>query len=87
LIQKDLRSEQATNRLEIEDGLRISHEIIYQHIYSDKRNDGELHQHLRSQKSLRMHYASGQERRGTIKNHDSIDEHPEIVVEKKRMGD
>ena len=87
LIQEDLSPEQAANRLELEGGLQISHEIIYQHIYADKRNGGDLHQHLRSQKPRRKRYASGQERRGTIKNRFSIDERPEIVAEKTRMGD
>ena len=87
LIQEDLSPEQAANRLELEGCLQISHEIIYQHIYADKRNGGDLHQHLRSQKPRRKRYASGQERRGTIKNRVSIDERPEIVAEKTRMGD
>ena len=87
LIQEDLSPEQAANRLELEGGLQISHEIIYQHIYADKRNGGDLHQHLRSQKPRRKRYASGQERRGTIKNRVSIDERPEIVDQKTRMGD
>ena len=87
LIREDLSPEQAANRLELEGGLQISHEIIYQHIYADKRNGGDLHQHLRSQKPRRKRYASGQERRGTIKNRVSIDERPEIVAQKTRMGD
>ena len=61
--------------------------IIYQHIYADKRNGGDLHQHLRSQKPRHKRYASGQERRGTIKNLASIDERLEIVVQKIHMGD
>jgi len=87
LIREDLSPEQAANRLELEDGLQISHEIIYQHIYADKRNGGDLHQHLRNQKPRRKRYASGQERRGTIKNRVSINVRPEIVAEKTRMGD
>ena len=87
LIQEDLSPEQAANRLELEGVLKISYETIYQHIYADKRNGGDLHQHLRSQKPRRKRYASGQERRGTIKNRVSIDERPEIVAEKTRMGD
>lgn len=87
LIQEDLSPEQAANRLEFEGVLRISHEIIYQRIYADKQNGGDLHVHLRSQKPHRKRYGSGQERRGTIKNRVSIDERPEIVAEKSRIGD
>lgn len=87
LIHEDLSPEQVANRLELEGGFQISHEIIYQHIYADKQNGGELHQHLRGQKPRRKRYASGQERRGVIKNRVSIDKRPGIVSEKLRVGD
>jgi len=87
LIRIDFSPEQAANRLEIECGWQISHEAIYQHIYADKRNGGDLCEHLRSQKTRRKRYASGQERRGTIKNRVSIDERPAIVDQKTRLGD
>ena len=87
LIADDLSPEQVASRLDLEGVLQISHEAIYQHVYADKRSGGELHQHLRSQKPHRKRYASGQERRGTIKNRVSIDERPEIVAEKSRIGD
>ena len=87
LIREVLSPEQAANRLELEGGLQINHEIIYQHIFADKRNGGDLHRHLRDQKLLRKRYASGQERRGIIMNRVSIDERPEIVEQKTRMGD
>lgn len=87
LIRADLSPEQAADRLALEGRLQISHETIYQHIYADKRNGGDLHQHLRSQKPRRKRYASGQERRGMIKNRVSIDERPEIVDQKTRIGD
>ena len=87
LTRLDLSPQQVSERLELEGVLQISHEIIYQRIYEDKRNGGDLHQHLRSQKPHRKRYASGQERRGTLKNRVSIDERPKIVEEKTRIGD
>lgn len=87
LIRGDLSPEQVSGRLKCEGSLLISHEIIYRHVYADKRDGGDLHLHLRSQKPHRKRYASGQERRGTIKNRVSIDERPEIVTEKTRIGD
>ena len=87
LTREDLSPEQVANRLELEGSLQISPETIYLRIYADKRNGGDLHQHLRSQKSRRKRYASGQERRGTIKNRVSIDDRPDIVAQKTRMGD
>jgi len=87
LLREDLSPEQTADRLELENRLKISHEAIYQHVYADKRVGGDLCQHLRSQKPRRKRYASGQERRGVIKNRVSIDERPEIVDQKTRIGD
>ncbi|BBJ23995.1 hypothetical protein W01_19220 [Candidatus Nitrotoga sp. AM1P] len=87
LIREDFSPEQAANRLELEGELQISHEAIYRHVTADKRDGGDLHQHLRSQKPRRKRYASGQERRDMIKNRVSINERPEIVGQKTRMGD
>ena len=87
LIREDLSPEQAADRLALEGRLQISHEAIYRHIYADKRDGGDLCQHLRGQKPYRKRYASGQERRGVLKNRVSIDERPEIVDQKTRIGD
>lgn len=87
LIRLDMSPEQAAQRLALEGGLQISHETIYLHIYADKRRDGDLWRHLRCQKPRRKRYASGQERRGMIKNRVGIDERPGIVDQKSRIGD
>jgi IS30 family transposase len=87
LIREDLSPEQIANRLKLEGGFQISHESIYQHIYAGKREGSDLWRHLRCQKPRRKRYASGQERRGMIKNRVSIDKRPEIVEQKTRIGD
>lgn len=87
LIRQDMSPEQASARLELENELSISHETIYQYIYADKRAGGELWQHLRCQKPRRKRYASGFDRRGTIRNRVSIDERPKIVEQRVRIGD
>ena len=87
LIRQDMSPEQASQRLALEGGLPISHESIYLHIYADKRRGGDLWRHMRCQKPRRKRYASGQERRGTIKNRIGIDERPVIVEQKSRIGD
>ncbi len=46
-----------------------------------------MHKHLRSQKPHSKRYASVQERRGTLCNRVSIDERPDIVAQKTRIGD
>ena len=69
-----------------EQEISISHEWIYNHIYKDKRQGGELHKHLRCQKQRRKRYGK-QDRRGRITNRVSIEERPAIVNSKSRIGD
>lgn len=65
----------------------ISHERIYQFILKDKQTGGELYKHLRHQhKKYRKRYGSPK-RQGPIKNRIMIDERPEVVDERKRLGD
>lgn len=87
LIRQKLSPEQVSGRMDFENTLKISHETIYTHIYTDKRAGGDLWLHLRCQKRCRKRYASGQERRGMLKNRVSIDDRPEIVDLKERIGD
>jgi transposase, IS30 family len=68
-------------------GIRLSHERIYQHIWLDKRQGGELFKHLRrhGKKYHKRHY--GKSSRGQIKNRSSIDERPWVVEARRRVGD
>ena len=84
-LGQDWSPEQIAGRFR-KDGLLVSHERIYQHIYADKRTGGTLWQHLRCQKKRRKR-AGGRDRRGLIPNRVSIDERPEIVDQRKRLGD
>lgn len=87
-LHQGLSPEQMIDRLALEGTpMQISHETIYQRIYQDKRQGGKLYQLLRSQKKYRKRYASGQQRRGMIKNRTSIAERPLIVEQKTRIGD
>ena len=84
LIQRDWSPEQLS--VGSSQGACMSHEYIYQYIYADKRSGGELYRHLRCQKKRRKRYGS-YDRRGRIANQVSIDERPEIVEERSRVGD
>jgi IS30 family transposase len=84
-IRFDLSPEQVSNNLK-ENGLSISHEWIYQYVYLDKKNGGDLHTHLRSQKTYRKRTGK-YDRRGRIIGQISIDERPSVVDERKRLGD
>ena len=86
LTRQDWSPEQIAGRLKVEQGVRISHEYIYQYIYADKRSGGDLYRHLRCQKRRRKRYGA-YDRRGVIPNQVSIDERPAIVDARGRFGD
>ena len=66
--------------------ISISHESIYQWVYRDKSIGGDLWQRLRCQKKNRKRYGK-MDRRGNLKDRRSIDDHPDIVATRKRVGD
>ena len=65
----------------------ISHETIYRRIYADKERGGKLHSHLRHRLGCYKSRLIKNDKRGKIKNQRSIEIRPEIVNEKKRVGD
>jgi IS30 family transposase len=73
-------------RLYEEQGYCISHEWIYRYIYRDKRLGGDLHRYLRCQKQRKKRYGTN-ERRGHIPHQRMIDDRPEIVDRRSRIGD
>jgi len=65
----------------------VSHETIYRYVQQDQEEGGTLYTHLRhKRKKYRKRYGSN-EHRGRIKNRVSIDERPEIVEQRARIGD
>ena len=66
--------------------LPLSHETLYQHVYADKHQGGNLWQHLRCQKKKRKRYASGHDRRGQIKGRRPISDRPAHIEARKQMG-
>jgi transposase, IS30 family len=79
--------EQITNYC-ITNGIKmVSHERIYQFIYQDKKEGGELYKGLRiASKPYRKRYGS-YDRRGKIPDRVSIDQRPEVINQKQRFGD
>ena len=86
MICEELSPEQITGHLKDIGEPSVSPEWIYQQIYADKRNGGDLHTHLRCQKQRRKRYGST-ERRGQIKNRVSIEKRPAVVDLRSRIGD
>ena len=85
-IEKDWSPEQISATLRIKHNISISFTHIYSYIYKDKKQGGVLHTHLRFyNKKRRVKY--GTRCSNGLKNRVSISKRPEIVEEKKRLGD
>lgn len=68
-------------------GLSVSHERIYQYVWTDKRNGGIWYKHLRhSSKKRRKRYGS-KDSRGKIRNRVDIEQRPAVVEKRVRLGD
>jgi IS30 family transposase len=85
-IRLDWSPEQISGWLLRHYQIQVSHERIYQYILSDKQTGGDLHKHLRCQKKRRKRYGN-RDRRGKLPNRRSIEERPEIVDHRQRIGD
>lgn len=86
-IQLDWSPEQVSGWLEKVENIRISHERIYQHIWTDKHQGGGLFRHLRQSNKKRKKQYGSKDKRGQIRNRISIEERPEVVETKTRIGD
>ena len=86
-LRLGLSPQQVAGRLELEGATRISPETIYQYVYQDKANGGDLVDLLRCQKARRKRYGSGRQRRGVLKNRVGIEQRPCVVDSRERLGD
>jgi len=66
--------------------LQISHTWIYRHIWRDKEEGGELYENLRIGRRYRKAYGT-KSRQGRLKNRTSIEDRPEKVEDRDRIGD
>ena len=86
-LRQDWSPEQVSGWLKREGRQKsISPEWIYQHILADKLAGGDLYSHLRCHKKRRKRYGS-YDRRGQLPNRVSIEERPELVEQRERLGD
>ncbi len=74
-----LSPQQCSGRLKLEEAITNA--------YRDKAQGGDLVSYLRCQKVRRKRYASGQERRGVLKNRIGIEQRPVVVDTRSRIGD
>ena len=86
LLREYWSPEQISSWLRYEENINVSPEWIYQYILRDKQSGGALYKYLRCQKQRKKRYGA-QDRRGQLKGRVSIDERPEIVNQRSRIGD
>jgi IS30 family transposase len=86
LLREDWSPEQVSDWLRREEDILVSHEWIYQYILRDKKNGGDLYRHLRCQKPRKKRYGAS-DSRGQLKGRVSIDERPDVVNKRNRIGD
>ncbi len=86
LLGEDWSPQQISCWLARNERLSVSHQSIYNHVREDKINGGDLHTHLRCRKKRRKRYGAPS-RRGHIKNRVCIDQRPEVVDKRVRLGD
>jgi len=85
-LRKDFSPEQTSHWVLQGYGIQVSPEWIYQHIWEDKHNGGQLYRHLRRKKKYRKRGANG-DKRGKIPQRKGIEERPAIVDGRERIGD
>ena len=87
ICDDQLSPEQISGHLKKLSGASISHERIYLHIWQDKKNDGTLYKNLRRKGKKYTKRANKKAGRGLIPNRVGIEYRPDIVEQKKRVGD
>ena len=86
-LNKDWSPEEISGRCRFEGIDMVSHETIYQFIYTDKQHGGNLYKKLRRKGHRYQHRGSEYRRRGIIPGRVDISSRPAIVEEKRRFGD
>ena len=87
LVRQELSPQQVVDYLKRHKKVSLHHETVYQLIYADKAEGGDLYGHLRvASKPYRKRYGH-YDRRGRIQGRVSIDERPAVVDGRQRIGD
>lgn len=89
LTEDQWSPEQISGRIYKDIGEQVSHEWIYQYIYTDRKSGGDLYKNLRHghrQRKKRCNPGASRAGRGHIKNRRDIDERPKSVENRKIFG-
>ena len=88
MLEQQWSPEQISGRLGAERKIRVCCETIYQHILKDKHFGGKLYLHLRRhEKKYRKRYGASTGSVKGIPNRVDIEERPEEVNQRERLGD
>ena len=86
-LECKLSPEQIVGRAKKEGKDCVSHERIYQYVWEDKKQGGDLYKHLRTQGKRYRKRGAAKDKRGKIVGRVDIDERPSIVERRERFGD
>jgi IS30 family transposase len=86
-LQQYWSPEQICGRIQKEHRTDISVITIYNWIYRDRDAGGEFYKHLRQSHRRRRKRRVGEDRRGQMPGRRMIDERPDVVNERQRIGD
>lgn len=90
-IQSKLKNkyspEQIVGRAKKEGVFMVSVECIYQYIWRDKKQKGNLYKYLRTKGKRYKKRVHSKDNRGVLVNRIDIDKRPKIVDKKERLGD
>lgn len=87
LCEEQWSPDQISGWLKKQGETTISHERIYLHIWANKRAGGNLWENLRRQHKPYDKRRNGKSTRGVIRNRIGIENRPDIVDKKTRVGD
>lgn len=87
LLNKDYSPEQIAGRARVKKIPCVSPERIYQHIWENKKDGGNLYTHLRRKGRKYRKRGNAKDTRGVIKDRVGIEQRPAFVEEKVRLGD
>ena len=85
-LKDDWSPEQIVGRMKIDLNLTISHETIYQFIYTNKSNGGLLYKHLRHRNKKYHNRSNKYQKRQIIQDRVSIDKRAKIADKKIEIG-
>jgi IS30 family transposase len=86
-LKEDYSPEQIVGMAKKDGKACVSHERIYQHVWKDKKQGGNLYLHLRTQGKRYRDRGSSKDRRGIITGRVDIAKRPPEVEDRDRLGD